>query len=113
MHPCPLNCTPLNRRSERRERPFKRRQHRHRRVILKYKPGSVAGPRITLADGICEPTGRANYRYGAATHTVHLVESAWFKAGRHEENIRTSFDQMRQLFIEANAYAESVWVGIG
>ncbi|OQC35578.1 MAG: hypothetical protein BWX64_02394 [Acidobacteria bacterium ADurb.Bin051] len=70
-------------------------------VVGEDEAGAGAGlPRVRL-DGVGEPAGAAHHGGRAVAQAVELVEAARLVAGRHEEDVRSRLDPVRERLVVA------------
>src|SRR5690242_11432792 len=64
------------------------------------------GRRCTINHRINQAACRMNKGRGTIALAVHLIQSAWFETGRHQETVRPGFDQMCKFFIKADVHSD-------
>src|SRR5689334_15753182 len=77
------------------------------RILAEFNSIGVFGVVLHISDGVIKPTGPAHNGHGTVPEAVHLIEAAWFEAGRHKEEIATRFDAVRQSLVVTDAHADT------
>ena len=49
-----------------------------------------------------------DHRHGAVAHAVHLVEAARFEARRHQEHVRSGFNEVRERLVEPDPHRDAI-----
>src|SRR5215469_6479696 len=69
------------------------------RVLIELKARAGAAFKVELFDGIVQTAGCPHDRHSSIAQAVDLVEAAGLVARRHQEHIRTRFDEVSQPVI--------------
>jgi hypothetical protein len=89
-----------------RERPPKGAEQRFRRVVLENEPvwpDHPAGWGGLVRNSIGESSDAPDDRNGSVPKAVKLVQAAGLETGRHQEDIRSSLNQMGQTFVKPDS----------
>ena len=82
-----------------------RRQERLAGILLELEPGSRAVLHIERLDTVVQPAGCSHNRHRTILQAVHLIQPRGFVARRHEEQIGSGLDFVRQQVVVSDLHA--------
>ena len=68
---------------------------------------------VDVHDRVVQSSDVGDDRNGAVAHRLHLGEPAWFETARHDEQITTGEQPMRQTFVVAAVERDGARRGVG
>src|SRR5450755_1442456 len=91
-------------------RPANRVIHRLRGPVDKLEPRPFTGRFLVLPDRIIEPAYCSHNGQGSVPQRIKLIQSAGLVERRHEKEVCSCLDPMRQLFVITDIAANPPWV---